>query len=363
MNCDLDAGKTVCLGQPAELDAALVADAESRLQQARNRGGTPDWRQAPVDARLASIAGNGRILVQEAGTWIPNAWIVGDLHGDAVAAAAITAWLARNAGPHDLVAFLGDLIDDLPESHAVLSIVDRFRSERVGCTVVLRGNHDTAIGVGSDGLVRSSVSPSTLAQEINELNADECRDERPARIETVRRFASFIDAAPAALLLRDGTVLAHGGVPHVDLHASIRCRESLSDAAELGDFEWSRLIPRVRRRIPIPLTETRSRELGALDFLEFLEVASAAVGFRLERMVRGHCHHPARRELLDGPWQRRVLTINSMAWVLPRELEPDGPAIPAIAHWQPDGPCRAVPIAIDDSWNRAMRIIPGSFLR
>jgi hypothetical protein len=343
------------IAPPITVDAATLAGAHERLVRARASPCAGLWNASPPPCGIRALVPGSRLLVQEEPAALDGAWVIGDLHGDAVAASVVTEHVHRLLSRGDIVVFLGDLVDDLPESLEVLAIVDEFRGQHPGRTLVLRGNHDAAITVGPDGSPRSSVSPSTFVDRLESLRTG---PERTAGILAAQRFASFMAEAPCALFLRDGTIFAHGGVPHVDLQVGITCADTLSRAASMGDFEWSRLVQRVKRRVPIPLCETRSRELGAADFIGFLEVASRVVGFRMERMVRGHCHSPSRAELHGGPWEDRVLTINSMAWVLPREIEPDGPATPVVARWEPWTPCRAIPLTIDEDWNRSRRPHP-----
>jgi hypothetical protein len=221
------------------------------------------------------------------------------------------------------------------------------RGDRIVC---LRGNHDVALTIGPDGGFSSSVDPSELCDY---LQSSAFRPDRAREEELARSFVSCFRDAPAAIFLKDGTLLAHGGVPHVDLHKALTTREELGGEQPASDFVWARMV-NVRRRMAQPQSLTRSREIGSEDFRDFRQLTHVMFGSStcagVERMVRGHDHVEDRCEILGGHWERRVVTINNMSRRLGRELSPPGPTAPCLVQWRSGEPLQPIRLGIDPAW-------------
>ncbi len=302
----------------------------------------------------------GRVLVekdQQSGAKpLGCAWFIGDVHGDLVGLLAALEFIRsqKEYRDHDIIVLLGDLIDDLAESHEVLAEVSE-RLQRDERLLVIAGNHDVALEYCDERGFGASVDPSDFSRYLQQLW--ECEESiREVSHRLARSFIEYIANAPVALFLRDGTIVAHGGVPHTDMTQKV-LQENWGELPEVwSDFIWARLHPRAKRRIAV--TGTRSRELGAADFHAFTEVMGTKLGFKPTRMIRGHDHIDERFEIYGGPWKGAVLTINSMSWKLPREIGVDGPRDPCVAQWRPNEPIQPYVIKLDRAWRAGLQ--PGS---
>ena len=313
-----------------------------------------NWLNFPgVKDDELNFDGSG-ILIQNKDSQLKHGWIIGDVHADLVGLACIFQYIQEQSElrkNQSLVVLLGDLIDDLKENSETLSLVSEFIKTYKGCTVLLKGNHDEAL-VLNEGRFKSNVSPSDFSDHLQDRQPDS------KEYKIANSFTQYIKDAPAAIFLRDGTLLAHGGVPHIDLHPDIIKNMNFDSPEAINDFIWARLIPKVKKRFAVPHAITRSRELGSTDFEAFLKIAHQVLGFKVNRMVRGHDHVDPRCEIYGGIWKQSVVTINNMSWRLPREFGLPGPTDPHIIEWNSGQPLQPLKIEIDLKWRESMRVLP-----
>jgi Calcineurin-like phosphoesterase len=281
-------------------------------------------------------------------------WIIGDLHGDLLSWRALLHYAeqrSREEGKTTVLLLLGDLFDDGAFGHRVLlevlsGIVNQPRSRslletplqpKVARTptsnlpqtrpqfMFVVGNHDVGLAYDSaNNQFRSSVSPSDFTHWLNSLAPDSAW--RGLALSAIQ----FFTTAPRAVLLPDGTLVSHGGVPHTDLHALLNEPNDLNRPEFLDDFVWTRA--HETSRIKIPNRTTRGCQFGTADFEAFCVCATKALARRVERLVRGH-DHVLERYLVPPKYRLNpLMTINAMCW---RQRDPFGPfeRRPVIARW------------------------------
>lgn len=281
-------------------------------------------------------------------------WIIGDLHGDLLSWRALQHYAyerSREEGRKPVLLLLGDLFDDGPFGHRVLyefldGIVHQQRETRTSFTrrqpknpfisdsdsepnipriMFVAGNHDVGLFFDETSKqFRSSVSPSDFTDWLNS------RDQESAWRGLALAAITFFAAAPRAILLPDGTLVAHGGVPHTDLHSLLQEPSDLDRPEFLDDFVWTRAHETSRSKIPN--RTTRGCQFGTGDFEAFCSCATKALSRRVERLVRGH-DHVLERYLVPPKYKLNgLMTINAMCW---RQRDPFGPfeRRPVIARW------------------------------
>ncbi len=330
------------------------------LERCTRRRNCLELRDFPVSAKPVWLdrlfRRNGRILVeggaQSATDQWRHAWFIGDVHGDLVGLVAALEFIRGQEGyskTEDIIVLLGDLIDDLPESQEVLAEVSEAlgNGERM---ILIVGNHDDALEHSDTRGFGASVDPCDYCEYLKAITHD--GPERPS-LRFAQSFISYMRDAPVALFLSDGTMAAHGGVPHTDLAEQVAGGGWGEDHRVWSDFIWARLHPRAKSRMAV--SGTRSRELGAEDFRRFASTVKSQLGFEPVRMIRGHDHIDARFEIYGSKWQDSVLTINNMSWKLPRETGVDGPRNPCIAHWTRGEPIQPFVILMDPEWRARMQ--------
>lgn len=350
-----------------QLNNETLIRAEQWITRYRDCDAWIEFSDTPDDAIPAFGADfdwQGRVAIQRSTSSLESAWVVGDVHADLPGLACALAFIdeqtrhERRAGP-PLVVLLGDLIDDNEENAEVLALVSHLMGDGEMRIVTLRGNHDISLRYDNEGdQFSSSVDPCEFQEQ---LAAGPPAIDDGSRFRGVRTrdmaisFIRHLEHAPSAMFLRDGTILSHGGVPHVDLHEGMKSVADLGSPAAASDYAWMRLEPNIKRRMAIPQASTKNREMGSLDFEAFRRIGSDLLGFQLERIVRGHDHVAARFDVLGGPWEDRVLTLNNMSWRLGRELGPSVATPPCIAEWRAFEPLRVHRLAIDPTWHDRMR--------
>ena len=301
---------------------ARMRDTVERLEALLDRQGGPgllfDDDRADPDDRA--------IRVQWLDEDVPL-WFLGDLHGDLLALEAALALLrsTRGDGPAPRLVLLGDLFDDGGFGLELLLRVFELVVEDPSSICIVAGNHDVALGY--DGArFTATVSPSDFAELLNAHLAHEWMV-RAGKL-AVRLFA----AAPRALFLPDGLLVAHGGFPLADLHAELLASGDWNDPRCLDDFVWTRAHPRARRKMPN--RASRGSQFGHEDFAAFCDVATR-LGRPVTHLVRGHDHVDERYAVYPAYAAHPILTTVALSRQLAREAFGPYVRVPTIARWVP----------------------------
>ena len=255
-------------------------------------------------------------------------WIIGDLHGDLLAFRALTEFAKRTSAKNGRTVawcFLGDLFDDGQYGHVVLHEVLSLVDGKTGFLVA--GNHDLALYWNEDDCrFGGDVTPHDFADWLNGCSADD--PWRTVAIAATRWFKN----APRALLLGDGTLIAHGGCVHADRLALLDEPGGLLQPGVLEDLVWLRAHDTSKRKIPN--RTGRGCQFGVEDFRDFLKKLNEVLGLPILRVIRGH-DHVLERWASPLKYEGRLLTINAMSW---RQREAIGPFVrqPVIARHCPN---------------------------
>jgi hypothetical protein len=272
-------------------------------------------------------AGPDDRAVQIGEDWpVGEVWFMGDLHGDLLALEAALQHIDRSGGGGDArIVFLGDLFDDgVHAAEVVLRIFELLLEGPMRVTVVT-GNHDDALA-WEGGRFQSTVLPSDFTEWLNEAASSG----HPWAERLGRLIVHFFRRTPRALFFPDGLLVAHGGIPHTDLHAELAEIGDWNDPRVLQDFVWLRAHPRARKRIPN--RTTRGSEFGREDFAAFCDVATR-LGRPVSRMLRGHDHVEERFAVFPAWAAHPALTINTLSHRLPREVFGPYERVPVVARW------------------------------
>lgn len=268
-------------------------------------------------------------------------WFLGDLHGDVLALeAALAAIDERDPGAR--IVFLGDLIDDAPARALVLRVMELMLDEP-GRFTLLAGNHDDALiaPTAPGGPFTSRVEPGDFALELAGPHDDALG----------LAYVRVIAEAPRALVFEDGLLATHAGVPHRDLHPTIRTVADLSSPACQSDFMWLRAANAPRKR---PNRFSLGGSFGWEDLRAFFDHVAPILGHPLTSLVRGHDHvaGPYRYEL-PAAWGGTLMTLNAMCRRLPREAPGLHVRLPVIARHRPGRLPEPMALAIPDALVRS----------
>ena len=316
-----------------------------------------DYRTVPLSACLQTAAGlgaadaewavgapllfardpNGPKVVVVSGEVPSHLWLIGDIHADILSLE--NAWQfvrdeAARDGVEPAVVFLGDFIDRGRFDHETLVRLFRIIRDNPGRIGVIAGNHDEALRIDeASGRFASDIEPSEYKDLLNE-RLDAVGDRGAADAVAVGRAAIyFFRRCPRALLLPDGTLLAHAGFPHVDLQPRLKSPADLEHRDCLQDFAWLRASRSAPRKLPNRLT--RGCEFGYKDFADFCRVLGE-MALTVRRLVRGHDHLPERCGLPPRYADHPVLTINTIGRRLADEFNPEAFPKACVARYWPD---------------------------
>jgi len=252
-------------------------------------------------------------------------WFVGDIHGDFLGLeASLDAIHQKSEDP--TIIFLGDFIDRGNATPEVLLRIFQLMLEKPDRICLLAGNHSDGLGTIEGDLFHSSVSPSDF---VDLLNRKEGNPLWRMFGDLTLKIAGML---PRALFFPDGLLVAHGGIPHRDLHGLIQSRADLNSDACLQDFVWTRAHPSAPRKLPN--RHSRGCEFGVEDFNDFCQLMADRVGFPVKRMVRGHTHEEQRFAIYDHYVLNPMVTINNMCHRMPGEFLGSYERTPCIARWR-----------------------------
>ena len=258
---------------------------------------------------------------------LPDIWFLGDLHGDLLGLLTALRYVATKTGEkRHVIAFLGDLFDRGKYQQDVLFEVLRLVVRERGRYAFIVGNHDEGLRQEKDGSFTSSVQPCEFVKWLN----DEPQDS-PWR-ELAKAAIAFFAYAPCAVLLPDGLLMAHGGVPHVDRQKSIHSLADLNQKLIIEDFVWTRLHDSAKHRIPN--RTTRGCSLGINDFDAFCVRISSVLHRPMRGMIRGHDHLAARYAFFAKYRAHPVLTINTICYRQDAEILGDFHRPAVVAEWK-----------------------------
>jgi len=235
-----------------------------------------------------------------------NLWYIGDLHGDLLSLIAALDYIDRSpAAEPAAIVFLGDAFDRFEYGYETLLVIFNLMLERPGKIMFLVGNHDVELYYKKRfNVFYPGVMPANFCEWLNSNLAA-----KPELSIFGQHLAGLMKRMPHALFLPDGTMAAHGAVPHTDLQRAIRRPADFDTMAARQDFVWGRFDPRHPR-----VTPDRSRKdvrLGYQDFNDFCEVASDVLDLPVMRMIHGH-EHPVEQWMFYPRYMLNpVLTINT----------------------------------------------------
>jgi hypothetical protein len=188
---------------------------------------------------------------------------------------------------------------------------------------IIPGNHDIDLQFDEKlNRFRVSIEPAEYCEQLNALirsNDPKGREQ----VELAKLLIPFWQSRPKAVILPDGTLLAHGGFPHTDMHTLLQTPADLARPNCLNDFLWARLAETARKR---PNRGNRGHEFGWETFAQFCK-ASVQMGLPpIKRFIRGHDHVPKRWQTYPDYAENPVLTINAMSRRMDGEPDPvEGP--------------------------------------
>jgi hypothetical protein len=306
--------KLVKEGDVRDRIASTVCQLEELLSKAGGADMLFDAYRSSPDDRVIRVTDVGEAPL----------WFVGDLHGDLLALEAALALIQNHPqyGTGDpRIVFLGDLFDDEGFGLEVLLRIFELIVARPAAVCLIAGNHDEALGHDGDQFT-STVFPSDFSEFLNRNQADEWIT-RSGRL-AIRLFGK----APRALFLPDGLLVAHGGFPLADLHATLAETGDWNSLPCLSDFVWARAHPTARKKLPNRFT--RGSQFGYEDFAKFCSLASS-MGRPVTHMVRGHDHVENRYFSYPAYKPYFILTTVGLSRRLSREFIGPYDRVPTVA--------------------------------
>ena len=272
-------------------------------------------------------------------------WFVGDIHGDVLAFRSAIAFINSNSRQKPIYVLLGDIFDRNDFSLNVVLDVLKIFKESPDSVFMIAGNHDDGLSWNENcQRFSSTVTPQQYTEYLNAVNDDLINS-------LMEEFVKVIKVLPLGLVLPNGLLVAHGGVPSRPDRSVKNIWEGLTPqeikkliAEKRSDFQRNRFIGEVSSGSKL------SPEFSWVELINFSHAVESAYGVTIRSLLRGHDHcdlyrHEWSRSSFKGnencpDYERvqNVLTMTSMTLMDEGEKKISGflkrnVSCPSVAHY------------------------------
>ena len=291
-------------------------------------------------------------------------WFLGDIHGDLLGLRSAIAFINSNSHKTPVYVFTGDLFDRNEYSLQVLLDVIELIRKYPGRVLWVTGNHDDAISVDLEKTFdkfKSSFTPQEYTAYLNQVD--------DAILNCfMNEIIDLIKKLPVALLMPNGLLVVHGGIPSRPERKVTNIWESVNKESFFAFVEEHRHEFCCNRFAGDPLGATKiAPDFSWAELSNFSAFLGKNYGKPVKALLRGHDHCDLNRHQWSKmtPEQQsklpaesrdlQVLTMTTMALLYDNEPSLRGFAqkpysYPSIAYYQSDN---AVPhcysIVMDNS--------------
>ena len=274
-------------------------------------------------------------------------WFLGDIHGDIVALRSALAFINSNSEKKPVFVFLGDLFDRNLFSLNVLAEVVSLIKDEPDSVFWIAGNDDEGLCCTGDRF-SSSVTPQEFTDYLNLVGVGYVND-------FIRSVISLIKKLPIGLVLPNGLLAVHGGIPTRPDRSVQNVWENVP-ADEIPALLRSKRKEFSRNRFDgTAISGTKLKDFFSwLELINFSFAIEEAYGVKIRSCLRGHdhcdlCRHDWISNNLKedkAPREKReriknVLTMTSISIVDAGERRLPGFqqqrfSYPSVAHWIPE---------------------------
>lgn len=274
-----------------------------------------------------------------------DVWFIGDIHGDILAFRSALAFINSNSRQKPIYVLLGDIFDRNDFSLNVVLEVLRLFKNNPDSVFMIAGNHDDGLSWNENGQrFSSTVTPQQYTDYLNAVNDDLINS-------LMEEFVKVIKDLPLGLVLPNGLLVAHGGVPSRPDRSVKNIWEGLTPqeikkliAEKRSDFQRNRFMGEVSSGSKL------SPEFSWVELINFSHAVESAYGVTIRSLLRGHDHcdlyrHEWSRSSFKGnencpDYERvqNVLTMTSMTLMDEGEKKISGflkrnVSCPSVAHY------------------------------
>lgn len=212
-------------------------------------------------------------------------WFVGDIHGDVLAFRSAIAFINSNSRQKPIYVLLGDIFDRNDFSLNVVLDVLKIFKESPDSIFMIAGNHDDGLSWNENGQIFSStITPQQYTEFLNVVDDDLVRS-------LMIEFVKVIKALPLGLVLPNGLLVTHGGVPSrpdrsvKNIWEGLKPREIKNLIAEKrSEFQRNRFMGDVSSGSKL------SPEFSWAELIHFSHAVESAYGVQIRALLRGHDH-------------------------------------------------------------------------
>ena len=246
-------------------------------------------------------------------------WFIGDVHGDVFAFRSAIAFINSNAKLKPIYVLLGDIFDRNDFSLNVVLDVLRLLRDNPDSVFMIAGNHDDGLSWNENSQrFESTVTPQQFTEYLNAVD-----DSLIGSL--MSEFIKVIKLLPLGLVLPNGLLATHGGVPSRPDRSVKNVWEGLSPqqiktliAERRSEFQRNRFVGELSAGSKI------SPEFSWVEIINFSHAVESAYGVVIRSMLRGHDHCDlCRHEWSSSPFKgnetcsdfekvQHVLTMTTM---------------------------------------------------
>ena len=212
-------------------------------------------------------------------------WFIGDIHGDLLAFQSAIAFINSNSKSKPIYVLLGDIFDRNDFSLNVVLAVLRLLKNSPDSVFMIAGNHDDGLSWDENGRKFSSViTPQQYTDYLNAIDDDLISS-------LMAEFIKVLKILPLGLVLPNGLLATHGGVPSRPDRSVKNIWEGLKPqeikkliADKRLEFQRNRFMGEVSSGSKL------APEFSWVEIINFSHAVESAYGAQISALLRGHDH-------------------------------------------------------------------------
>lgn len=214
-----------------------------------------------------------------------DVWFIGDIHGDILAFQSAKAFIDSNSRRKPIYVLLGDIFDRNDFSLNVVLAVLKLLKDWPDSVFMIAGNHDDGLAWDENSRrFSSTITPQQYTEYLNTVDDDLIS-------ALMAEFIKVLKTLPVGLVLPNGLLVTHGGIPSrpdrnvKNIWEGLEPQEIKKKIAEKRqDFQRNRFMGEVSSGSKL------HPDFSWVELINFSHAVESAYGVVIRALLRGHDH-------------------------------------------------------------------------
>lgn len=212
-------------------------------------------------------------------------WFIGDIHGDLLAFQSAKAFIDSNSRRKPIYVLLGDIFDRNDFSLNVVLAVLKLLKNSPDSVFMIAGNHDDGLEWDENSRrFSSTITPQQYTEYLNTVDDDLIS-------ALMAEFIKVLKTLPVGLVLPNGLLVTHGGIPTrsdrnvKNIWEGLKPQEIKEKIAEKRqEFQRNRFMGEVSSGSKL------HPDFSWVELINFSHAVESAYGVVIRALLRGHDH-------------------------------------------------------------------------